>query len=70
MSPEVLAIMVVGVSLAGLILSGQSSINSRIGRLEAAVHALAERVARLEGAFPFLTAHSGDQEGRDHAHRT
>lgn len=62
MSPEVIAILGVGVSLAALILSGQRSVNARMDRLEvrmerleAAIHALAERVARLEGAVPFLT---------------
>ena len=62
MSPEVIAILGVGVSLAALILSGQRSLNARMDRLEArmdrlevAIHALGERVARLEGAVPFLT---------------
>ncbi len=62
MSAEVLSILGVGVSLAALILSGQRSLNTRMDRLEgrmdrleAAIHALGERVARLEGAVPFLT---------------
>ncbi len=43
MSAEFYAIVAVGVSLAALIF-----------RLEAAVRDLGERVARLEGAMPFL----------------
>lgn len=61
MSPEVIAILGVGVSLAALILSGQRSLRSEIQTVRADiaalredVHALAERVARLEGAVPFL----------------
>lgn len=30
-------------------------LEARMDRLEAAIHALGERVARLEGAVPFLT---------------
>lgn len=66
MSPEVIAIVSVGVGLAALILSGQRSLRTEIQAiraeltteirsLRAEVHALAERVARLEGAVPFLT---------------
>ncbi len=65
MSPEVIAILsvgaTVGVGLGGLIISGNRSL--RAG-LEAAtverasirqdLHALAERVARIEGALSFL----------------
>lgn len=54
MSPEVIAILGVGVCLAVLILSGQRSLLGRMDRLEAAMHSLGERVARLEGAVPFL----------------
>ncbi|MCY3745400.1 MAG: hypothetical protein OXH05_04145 [Acidobacteria bacterium] len=73
MSPEVLAILGVGVSLAAFNLAMHRSlradlgarmdrlearmdrIEARMDRLEAAIHALGERVARLEGAVPFLT---------------
>ena len=55
----------VGASLAALILSGHRSLRTEIHAvrtdltteirsLRAEVHALAERVARLEGAVPFL----------------
>ena len=69
MGPEVIAIIVsvvaVGVSLAALILRSLGSLRTevRVG-LDAAtverqairsdLHAIGERVARLEGAFPFL----------------
>lgn len=66
MSPEVIAILSVGVGLAALMVSGQRALRADLGgrmdrleaqmdRLEAAIHALGERVARLEGAVPFLT---------------
>lgn len=65
MSPEVIAIVTVGVSLAALILSGHRSLRAdlRTGLAAASaervairndLHALAKRVARLEGAFPFI----------------
>ena len=83
MSPEVIAILSVGVGLAALMVSGQRTLRAdlggrmdrlearmdrldarmdrletRIDKLEAAIHALGERVARLEGAVPFLTTRS------------
>ena len=61
MSPEVIAIigvggatLGVGVSLAALIVSGQRAIRADL-------HSLGERVARLEGAFPFIAARISDQ---------
>ena len=56
MSPELIATLAVGVSLAGLILAGQRSLNARIDKLEERVAALErgqaelrERMAKLEG---------------------
>ena len=65
MSAEFIAILGVGVALAGLILSGRRSVFARMDRLEDdlrseirsvgdRVNALAERVSRLEGAFAFV----------------
>ncbi len=69
MGPEVIAIIVsvvaVGVSLAALILRSLGSLRAELRTgLDAAtaerqairsdVHAIGERVARIEGAFPFL----------------
>lgn len=67
MSAEVLSILGVGVGLAALVIGGQRSIRAdlRTGLAAASaerqairtdLHALAERVARLEGAFPFFAA--------------
>ena len=49
-----MAIVGVGVGLAGLMLAGNQRINSRMDRLEDAIRDLSNRVARLEGAFPYL----------------
>ena len=68
MSPELIAILAVGMALAGLILQGQRSLGARIDgldarmvRLEARFDALAEemrevrdRLSRLEGKMDFL----------------
>ena len=52
MSPEVIAIVAVGVSLAALIVTGQRAVRTDL-------HDLAQRVARIEGALPFLTPSGG-----------
>ena len=61
MNAELIAILAVGVSLAALIVSGQRSLQAELAAaslerqaIRQDLHALAERVARLEGAFPFL----------------
>ncbi len=65
MSPEVIAILSVGatlgVGLGGLIISGNRSLRAGLEAATAErasirqdLHALAERVARIEGALPFL----------------
>ena len=65
MSPEILTMLGIGVALAGLILNGQRSLNTRMDRLEArmdrletrmdrlddTIRSLSDRVARLEGGF-------------------
>ena len=67
MSPEVLSILGVGVGLAALVIAGQRTLRAdlRAGLAAASaerqairtdLHSLAERVARLEGAFPFFAA--------------
>lgn len=60
MSPEVVATLAVGVGLATLTLTGQRAIRAdlhalteRVASLEARAGGIAERVARLEGAFPY-----------------
>lgn len=65
MSPEVIAILSVGatlgVGLGGLIISGNRSLRAGLEAATAErasirqdLHALAERVARIEGALSFL----------------
>lgn len=49
MNAELIAILGVGASLAALIVGGQRSIRADLKNL-------GERVARLEGAFPFIAA--------------
>ncbi len=47
MSPEVIAIVSVGVALATLIVHGQRSLEARLASVD-------RRVARIEGVMPFL----------------
>lgn len=48
MSAEVIAIIAVGITLAGLILTGNARIEARLGALEVIVGDLRERVTALE----------------------
>ena len=48
MSGEVIALLVVGVTLAGLIVTGQARIEARLAALDAIVGDLRERVTALE----------------------
>ncbi len=54
MSPELIAILAVGVALATLILAGQRSLTARIERVEAGQIELRERMAHLEGLLEGL----------------
>ncbi len=68
MTPEMIAILAVGVALAGLILQGQRGLGARIDRLEARMDRLdarmdrfeaelreiRDRLSRLEGKMDFL----------------
>ena len=48
MSPELIAILAVGVALAGLILQGQSGLGRRMDRLDGRMDRLEGRMDRLE----------------------
>ena len=48
MSGEVIAVIAVGITLAGLILTGNARIEARLGALEAIVGDLRERATALE----------------------
>ena len=61
MTPELIAILAIGVALAGLILQGQRTLGARMDRLETRMDALAaemrevrDRLSRLEGKMDFL----------------
>ncbi len=68
MSPELIAILAIGVALAGLILRGQHGLGARIDgldarmdrlearmdRLEAGMTEIRDRLSRLEGKMDFL----------------
>lgn len=54
MSPELIAILAVGVALATLMLTGQRSLTARIERVEVGQIELRERMAHLEGLLEGL----------------
>ena len=54
MSPEIIAIVSVGVALAGLILTGQRAMRQEIAALREDLAALRERMAHLEGLLEGL----------------
>lgn len=61
MSPELIAILAVGVALAGLMLRGHQGLGVRMDRLEARMDRLEtemrevrDRLSRLEGKMDFL----------------
>ncbi len=65
MSPELIAILAIGVALAGLILQGQRGLGARMDRLKARMDArmdgleaelreIRDRLSRLEGKVDFL----------------
>ncbi|MCE2482522.1 MAG: hypothetical protein J4F33_06475 [Alphaproteobacteria bacterium] len=53
-SPELIAILAVGVSFAGLIVAGQRSLNARIDKLERRIDALERCLTALEQRFAHL----------------
>ena len=68
MSPELIAILAIGVALAGLILQGQRGLGARMDRLEARLDArmdgleaelreIRDRLSRLEGKVDFLESY-------------
>ena len=57
MTPELIAILAVGVALAGLILQGQRSLGARMDGLEAEMKEIRDRLSRLEGKMDFLESH-------------
>ena len=64
MTPELIAILGVGIALAGLILKAQQSLGARMDRLEARMDGLEaemrevrDRLSRLEGKMDFLEAY-------------
>ena len=54
MSPELIAILAVGVALIGLIVNGQRSARQDIGELRREIGDLRERMAKLEGPLEGL----------------
>ena len=54
MSMELIAIIGVGVTLAGLILNGQHNLRNEIGGLREEINGLRERMAHLEGLLEGL----------------
>ena len=54
MSPELIAILAVGVALTGLIVNGQRSTRQDIGEFRREVGGLRERMAKLEGLLEGL----------------
>ena len=54
MSMELIAIIGVGITLAGLILNGQHNLQKEIGGLRKEINGLRERMAHLEGLLEGL----------------
>ncbi|MDE0060283.1 MAG: hypothetical protein OXP07_19370 [Defluviicoccus sp.] len=64
MTPELIAILAVGVALAGVMLQGQHTLGARMDRLdrrmdrlEAKLKEVRDRLSRLEGKMDFLEGH-------------
>ena len=57
MTPELIAILAVGVALAGVMLQGQHTLGARMDRLEAEMKEVRDRLGRLEGKMDFLERH-------------
>ena len=63
LTPELIAILAVGVTLAGIVLQGQRGLGVRMDRLEtrmdafeAEMRAIRDRLSRLAGRMDFLEA--------------
>ncbi len=54
MRPELIAILGVGIALAGLIWQGHRSLGARIDRIGAELREIRDRLSRLEGKMDFL----------------
>ena len=54
MTPELIAILGIGVALAGLIVQGHRGLGARIDRIEAELREIRDRLSRLEGKMDFL----------------
>ena len=54
MTPELIAILGIGVALGGLILQGHRSLGARMDRIEAELREIRDRLSRLEGKMDFL----------------
>ena len=54
MTPELIAILGIGVALAGLIVQGHRGLGVRIDRIEAELREIRDRLSRLEGKMDFL----------------
>ena len=54
MTPELIAILAIGVALAGLILQGQRTLGARLDALAAEMREIRDRLSRLEGKMDFL----------------
>jgi len=64
LTPELIAILGVGIALAGIVLKGQQSLAGRMDRLEARMDGfegemreIRDRLSRLEGKMDFLEAY-------------
>ena len=57
MTPELIAILAVGVALAGVMLQGQHTLGARMDRLEAEMKEVRDRLSRVEAKVDLLERH-------------
>ena len=60
MTPELIAILAVGVALAGLVRAMHRDLSGRLSRVEGEIGDLRERMARLEGVIEGFTGRRRD----------